>query len=134
MKLNNKLSYGSVSKINLILEIKGKSRITCELKRHLSPKTVGTIIRSLPLEGNSHHLGNSIAYLETSVVSGIERPRSEFKKGEIAFLPTGGSICFFVENSEFDKKMTPLGKITSNIDALKEVKSGDVFSLYADTG
>ena len=104
-----------MSKINLILEIKGKSKITCELKRHLSPKTVGTIIRSLPLEGNSHHLGKSITYLETSVQSGIERPRSEFKKGEIAFLPSGGSICFFVENSEFEKKMTPLGKITSNI-------------------
>jgi len=128
------LSYGSVSKINLILEIKGKSKITCELKRHLSPKTVGTIIRSLPLEGNSHHLGKSITYLETSVQSGIERPRSEFKKGDIAYLPSGGCICFFVENSEFDKKMTPLGKITSNIDTLKEVKSGDVFSLYADTG
>jgi len=134
IKLNNKLSYGTVSKINLILEIKGKSKLTCELKRHLSPRTVGTIIRSLPLEGNSHQLGKSITYLETSIQSGIERPRSEFKKGEIAFLPTGGSICFFVENSEFDKKMTPLGKITSNIDALKVVKSGDVFSLYADTG
>lgn len=128
------MSYGTVSKINLILEIKGKSKLTCELKRHLSPKTVGTIIRSLPLEGNSHQLGKSIAYLETPIQSGIERPRTEFKKGEIAFLPIGGSICFFVENSEFDKKMTPLGKITSNIDALKEVKSGDVFSLYADTG
>jgi len=134
IKLNNKLSYGTVSKINLILEIKGKSKLTCELKRHLSPRTVGTIIRSLPLEGNSHQLGKSITYLETSIQSGIERPRSVFKKGEIAFLPTGGSICFFVENSEFDKKMTPLGKITSNIDALKVVKSGDVFSLYADTG
>jgi len=134
MKLNNKLSYGTVSKINLILEIKAKSKLTCELKRHLSPKTVGTIIRSLPLEGNSHQLGKSITYLETPVQSGIERPRSKFKKGEIAFMPTGGSICFFVEDSEFDKKMTPLGKITSNIDALKEVKSGDVFFLYADTG
>ena len=128
------MSYGSVSKIRLILEIRGKSKITCELKRHLSPKTVGTIIRSLPLEGNAHLFGNSFTYLETPTESGNEKARSEFKKGDIAFLPSGGSICFFVENSEFDKKMTPLGKITSNIDALKEVKSGDVFSLYADAG
>ena len=108
--------------------------MACELKRHLSPKTVGTIIRSLPLEGNAHLLGKSIAYFETPINSGIERPKSNFKKGDIAFLPVEGSICFFVVDSEPGKKMTPLGKITSNVDALKEVKSGDVFSLYADNG
>jgi len=57
-----------------------------------------------------------------------------FKKGDVAFLPAEGSICFFIRDSEPGKKMTPLGKITSNIDALTEVKSGDVFSLYADKG
>ncbi len=128
------MSYGSISKIRLILEIRGKSKITCELKRHLSPKTVGTIIRSLPLEGNAHLFGNSITYLETPTESGNEKPRSEFKKGDIAFLPSGGSICFFLDDTEPGKKMTLLGKITSNVDVLKEVKAGDVFSLYVDTG
>ena len=108
--------------------------MACELKRHLSPKTVGTIIRSLPLEGNAHLLGKSIAYFETPIDSGIERPKTNFKKGDIAFLPVEGSICFFVGDSEPGKKMTPLGKIITNTDALKEVKSGDVFSLYADKG
>ena len=128
------MSYGSVSKIRLILEIRGKSKITCELKRHLSPKTVGTIIRSMPLEGNAHLFGNSITYLETPTESGNEKARSEFKKGDIAFLPSGGSICFFLDDNKPGKKMTLLGKITSNVDVLKEVKAGDVFSLYADTG
>jgi len=128
------LSSGSVSKINLILEVKGKSKLNCELKRHLSPRTVGTIIRSLPLEGNVHLLGGSIAYFETPIDSGIERSKSQFKKGDIAFLPTGGCICFFIIDSEPGKKMTPIGKITTNGDSLKDVKSGDVFSLYADNG
>ncbi len=128
------MSTSSVSKINLILEIRGKTKISCDLKRHLSPRTVGTIIRSLPLEGNAHLLGKSIAYLETQIVSGIERPRKEFKKGDIAFLPTSGSICFFFANSEPGKTMTPIGKIISNVDELKDVQSGDIFSLYEDTG
>ncbi len=128
------MSTSSVSKINLILEIRGKTKISCELKRHLSPRTVGTIIRSLPLEGNAHLLGKSIAYLETQIVSGIERPRKEFKKGEIAFLPASGSICFFFANSEPGKTMTPIGKIISNVDELRDVKSGDIFSLYEDIG
>lgn len=128
------MSTSSVSKINLVLEIRGKTRISCELKRHLSPRTVGTIIRSLPLEGNAHLLGKSITYLETTINSGIERPRKEFKKGDIAFLPINGIICFFFANAEHDKTMTPIGKITSNVDELKNVQSGDIFSLYEDTG
>jgi len=128
------LSSGSVSKINLILEIRGKSKITCELKRHLSPKTVGILSRSLPLEGNAHLLGKSIVYFETPIDSGIERARSVFKKGDVAFLPAQGSICFFVGDSEPAKKMTPLGKIISNIEALSKVTSGDVLLLYADKG
>jgi len=31
------------------------------------------------------------------------------------------------------KTMTPIGKLSSNIDALKDVKSGDVFRIYEET-
>ncbi len=127
------MSTHSVSRKQLILEIRGKAKITCDLKRHLSPRTVGTIMRSLPLEGHAHLLGQSILYFETSVDSGIERSRSEFKKGDIAFLPSTGSICFFINGVASGKTMTPIGKLSDNIDALKEVKSGDVFCIYEET-
>jgi len=123
----------SVSNIKLILEIRGKAKLNCELKRHLSPRTVGIISRSLPLEGNAHQFTNSISYFETSIDSGIDRSRKEFKKGDIAFLPANGSICFFSEDASLSKTMTPIGKIISDIAVLAEIKSGDVFSLYADT-
>jgi len=57
------LSANSVSNVSLILEIKGKFQINCELKRHLSPKTVGIITRSIPLTGNVHKFGISGIYL-----------------------------------------------------------------------
>ena len=123
----------SVSKKQLILEIKGKVKIPCDLKRHLSPRTVGTILRSLPLEGNAHLLGQNISYFETSIDSGIERTRSEFKKGDVAFLPSTGSICFFTNNVESGKTMTPIGKLNGDIDALKYIESGDVLSIYEET-
>ena len=123
----------SVSKKQLILEIKGKVKIPCDLKRHLSPRTVGTILRSLPLEGNAHLLGQNISYFETSIDSGIERARSEFKKGDVAFLPSTGSICFFTNNVESGKTMTPIGKLNGDIDALKYIESGDVLSIYEET-
>lgn len=124
----------SVSKIKFILEIKGKARLDCELKRHLSPRTVGIISRKLPIEGNAHLLTNGIVYVESLIESGIERQRKEFKKGDIAFLPNNGSICFFYEDTISTKAMSPLGRIASNVDVLKDVKPGDIFSLYPVTG
>ncbi len=126
------MSTSSVSRKQLILEIRGKAKISCDLKRHLSPRTVGTIMRSLPLEGHAHKLGQSILYFETTIDSGIERARSEFKKGDIAFLPSTGSICFFVKDVSSGKTMTPIGKLSDEIDELNNVKSGDVFSIYED--
>ena len=90
-------------------------------------------MRSLPLEGHAHLLGKSILYFETSVDSGIERSRTEFKKGDVTFLPSTGSICFFLNDAVFSKTMTPIGKLSGDIDVLKDVKSGDVLCIYEET-
>jgi len=127
------MSTGSVSKIEAILMIKGKSELKFELKRHLAPKTVGNLVRSMPLDGNAHMMGNIFAYMETRVNTGGEKLRTQFKKGDVAFMAANGSICFFVNDFESTKSMTLIGKITSNIDALVEIKPGDVF-LITQTG
>ncbi len=124
----------SVSAVNMILEINGNSKLFCQLKRHLSPKTVGLISRSLPMQSNAHKMGNSIIYIETTIDSGIERPRTEFKKGDIAFMPYEGSICFFFADSSNVKSMSLIGKIVGDIDILKEIKSSDIISLYFEVG
>ena len=83
------------------------------------------------------HLGQQkttgILYFESNVDSGIERSRTEFKKGDVAFLPSAGSLCFFLNDTVFTKTMTLIGKLSENIDALKDVKSGDVLCIYEET-
>ena len=120
---------GTISKIDLILEINSNEKIRCPLKRHLSPMTVGLVTRMLPLEGNAHQMGRSIIYFETGINSGIERKRTDFKKGDIAFLPTEGSICFYMYDISDGKPMTIIGKITDGIAKLSGIKSSDVLSL-----
>ena len=119
----------TVSKIDVILEVNGRERIKCQLKRHLSPMTVGLITRMLPLEGNVHQMGRSIMYFGTGINSGIERKRTDFKKGDIAFLPTEGSICFYMDDISDGKPMTIIGKIIHNIEKLSGIKSGDTLLL-----
>ena len=120
---------GTVSRVDVILEINGVERISCQLKRHFSPMTVGLITRILPLRGNAHHMGQSIVYFETRINSGIERRRTDFKKGDIAYLPTEGSICFYIDDVFGGKPMTVVGKITGDVKKLKGIKASDVLSL-----
>ena len=123
------MDSGTVSKVDATLEINGNAKISCQLKRHLSPITVGLITRMLPLKGNAHQIGQSIVYFETKINSGIEHKRKDFKKGDIAFLPTEGSICFYIDDVFDGKQMAIIGKIIDGIDKLKTVKSSDVLSL-----
>ena len=122
------MNSGTVSKFDLILKINGSGNMSCQLKRHLSPVTVGLIMRMLPLSGNAHQMGKSIVYFETSINSGIERKKIDFKRGDIAFLPTEGSICFYINDVNNGKPMTPIGKI-NEIEKLTLVKPSDVLSL-----
>ena len=130
----SKLIQNTVSSINLFLDINGKSKISCQLKRHLSPKTVGLITRSTPLQGNAHRNSESSVYMETAIDSGIERKRTDFKMGDIAFFPIEGSIFFYIKDVYGGKPMTPIGKIVSDIEKLKQIKPGDLLSLYSETG
>ena len=125
---------GSVSKLYVILEIAGKFKIKCELKRHLSPSLVGTINRSLPITGTIHMLGTSGVYVESHIESGGERTRKEFKKGDIAFLSVGHAFCFFYKDAKVGKDLIPIGKILDNPEDLLKTESGDEVSIYCDTG
>lgn len=89
-------------------------------------------MRRLPLEGHAHMLGNSILYFETDLDSGTERVRTEFKRGDVAFLPSSRSICFFLSDVIFKKAMTPIGRLTGNFDILKDIKPGDVLCMYQE--
>jgi len=128
------MNGGSVSKSHVILEIDGKFKIKCELKRHLSPSLVGTINRSLPVTGRVHLLGTSGVYVESHIESGGERTRKEFKKGDIAFLSVGHAICFFHKDTKVGKDLIPIGKILDNCEDLLKAESGDEISIYCDTG
>ena len=122
------MDSGTVSRFDVILKINNDVNISCQLKRHLSPITVGLIMRMLPLSGNAHQMGKSIVYFQTNLNSGIERKKTDFRRGDIAFLPAEGSICFYVDDMYDGKPMTPIGR-TNEIEKLNVVKSSDILSL-----
>ena len=122
------MDSGTVSRFDVILKINNDVNISCQLKRHLSPITVGLIMRMLPLSGNAHQMGKSIVYFETNLNSGIERKKTDFRRGDIAFLPAEGSVCFYIDDVYDGKPMTSIGR-TNEIEKLNVVKPSDILSL-----
>ena len=122
------MDSGTVSRFDIVLKINGGENIPCQLKRHLSPITVGLIMRTLPLSGNAHQMGKSVVYFETNLNSGIERKKTDFRRGDIAFLPAEGSVCFYIDDVYNGKPMTQIGRI-DEIEKLNAVKPSDILSL-----
>ncbi|MEM0363950.1 MAG: cyclophilin-like fold protein [Candidatus Nitrosocaldus sp.] len=118
----------SVSRIRLVLEIKGKGRCECELARHLAPLTVGSILRALPIEGRVYRYDGAFIYMETGLTIGREKQRDEFKRGDIGFMVANGALCIFLKDVK-GMMFNPLGRVINNIELLEGASAGDVLLL-----
>ena len=103
----------------------GKGQIRANVYKHLSPITLGRIERSIPFDGNANFFERNFAYILTPVVAGEEKSRKEFRSGSVAFMPAGGMLCFFLEDTRSYRPMNPLGEVTEGLELLKSLRRGD---------
>lgn len=118
------------SALRLALTAPSGARVACTLKRHLSPATVGLIARSLPVSGNAHRLGGMV-YVRTGLASGLRRPRRSFRRGDVAFWPQGGCVCFVLEGMEAGHAMDLIGAMDNYAGELDSAGAGDTLALAA---
>lgn len=116
---------GSVSRFKLAIEIANKGSASAELVRHLAPLTSNAILKSLPLQDRVHRYAEKFVYIETGLVIGAEKQRTQFRRGDLAYLTSNGSICVFVQDATV-QPMNPLGVIASNIEVIELSQPGDV--------
>lgn len=119
---------GSVSRVRLAAEVAGKGSAECELVRHLAPLTTSALLKGLPVQDRVHRLEDMFVYIETGLVIGAEKTRTQFKRGDLAFLPSNGAICFIVKDCT-TQAMNAVGKIVSNIKVIEGVQAGDVIAV-----
>ena len=111
------------------MEISNKGLVECEIIRHLAPITSKIILKGLPLKGRLHRLGENLVYIETGLTIGAEKQRSLFKRGEMAYLTSNGSLCIFVKDSGPIYAMNPIGVVRSNLHLAESAQRGDVMIL-----
>lgn len=118
-------SAGSVSRLKIAIEIQDKGSASAELVRHLAPLTIRTILKSLPLQDRVHKYMDKFVYIETGLMIGPEKYRTEFHRGDIAYLTSNSSICVFVQDAKV-QPMNSLGIVTSNLEIIESSRPGDV--------
>ena len=112
-----------VSHIKIKFVIEGLGEAEGELVRFLAPRTIDTIIRKLPVEGRAA-LYKEEVYFEIPIKMGEEKAKTTVETGTIAFWPMDSALCVFYGKSQPYSPVSILGKVTSNLDIFKQVKSG----------
>jgi len=112
-----------VSRVKVKFIVEGLGEAEGELVRFLAPRTVDLIVRKLPIEGRAA-IWKEEVYFETPIKMGEEKAKGTVEVGTIAFWPMGSAICIFHGNSQPYSPVSILGKVTSNLELFKRVKSG----------
>ena len=118
----------SVSKDQSLASINGREGGSISLFRHLAPLTVNALLRTLPFDSRVT-LQSAMVCLFTQLRVGVEKPRTQFARGDVAFLPSGGLICVFLGDAKSDRPLNPLGKVEKGIESFDAIRPGDVVTL-----
>ena len=113
----------SVSRIDISIGIQGKGIAEGEIFRHLAPMSVGLLVRSSPIHGRLIRQKGFVSIL-TRLEAGVERGRTHFTRGELAFFAMNGSICVFFEDSDLPRPMNPLGRISKGVEVIETAGPG----------
>jgi len=122
------MDVGSISKVKVILEISGKGVSQGHIVRHLSPLTSSAILKSLPIRRRANKFKDRFVYIETELALGREKQRTNFKRGDLAFMTFHGSICVFL-NDTISTPMNPLGVVTTHLEMLETIVPGDPITI-----
>jgi len=67
--------------------------------------------------------------LFTDLRVGVEKPRTQFVRGDVAFLASGGLVCLFIRDAQSERPLNPLGKVDEGLEVFDATRVGDVVRL-----
>ena len=118
----------SLSKISIKITI-GNMTLEGEISKHLAPSIVNQIIEKRRLSGPIIKVKDLMIYSPVGIIAGLHKPKKSFKKEDIGFLASNGSIVLFKKDQLVTNKMTVIGNLISEIDELDKIKPGEILIL-----
>jgi hypothetical protein len=130
--MSNENHFFSVSRITIKGILEKKEVLRGQLIRHLAPLTISQLLRVFPIHGAVHHYVDVFCYIQTQLDIGQEKPKKKFSRGDITLMTSSGSMCFFLKDASVSYSMNLIGKITSTVEVLANLRPID--SLTIKTG
>jgi len=118
----------TVSRIHVDFAVGRKGKVVLEFVRHLSPITFSNIIKVMPISGRLHFLDRKFAYVETGLTVGAEKQKSVFKKGDLGFMVSNGSICIVLQDTK-GINMNHIGHCVEDPILLESSDSGEIIFI-----
>ncbi len=78
---------------------------------------------ALPFEGRAAKWNEEV-YFETPVKMGSEKAKNKVEVGTMAYWPMGSALCIFYGPTDPYSPVNVVGKITSNLEMFRTLKSG----------
>ena len=122
-EIETKPQDADVSRVRIRIIAEGFGETEGELIRFQSPITVDNLTKALPFEGRAARWKEEI-YFETPVKLGSEKAKSKVEIGTIAYWPMGSALCIFYGTTQPYSPVNVVGRVTSNLDLFRTVKSG----------
>lgn len=113
----------SITRVLIKFYIEDIGEAEGELIRHLAPRTVDAITKTLPIEGRAA-LWKEEVYFEIPIKMGDEKAKPKVEKGTIAYWPMGNSLCIFHGDTQPYSPVNIIGTVTKNLEIFSETKSG----------
>ncbi len=117
--------------IRLVFVFEDNVVINGTINRIYAPLVVEEIKSRLPIEGRAALVRNEMQ-ITLGISKGNAKPTNDVKKGDIAYVPLGDSLCIYLEDMRTYSQVNILGKISTDedqIDQLKKVRRGSLVEI-----
>ncbi len=117
--------------IRLEFAFEGDVVLQGTINRIHGPLIVEDITARLPIEARAAYLNGEMK-ITLDISRGNAKPTSDVKRGDIAYMPLGDSLCIYLKDTHPFSRVNVLGRVTSDdsiLDALVSVKRGGRVSI-----
>lgn len=122
--------FNSVSRIPIILSVDHTNILNGELIRYLAPLTINKLVKNFPLTGRINKFKDKFVYIKVDVELGLEKSINSFKRGDIAFSPSGNFLSIFLTDYTYNQNLNLVGRINlDDIELLQNTRTGDLLRI-----
>ena len=116
----------SESDVPIQIEFEGELKLKFILDRVKGPLIIEEIKSLLPIEGKAAYLRGEMK-ITLGINKGNLKPTKNVKRGEIAYMPLGDSLCIYLQDMSTFSQVNVIGRVDSDeklLDALTDVRRG----------